>query len=294
MANKDIISREVSYAGRACTIKAFVAEPAGAATSPAVIVVQEWWGLNEHIRDVARRLGREGYFAVAPDLYSRQGHKVATDPNTAAQLMGGLKKEAGIEDLQTTVEWLRVQSETRSTRIGITGFCMGGSYALLLPCESKEIAAAAPFYGEIPTDEKLQQLNCPVFYAYGENDGWIQRRRRRSAGSGAQKIRQEGRGQDLQGMLARIFQRHPPRRVSSRRSKRCVGASLEAVRGKFEAVSTSEAGERGQLTGRRDSDAGRSDRQGGLRRGRARGAIARRSTSLRTRRARPHFNLYRS
>ena len=175
MANMDIVTREVSYAGRACTIRAFVAEPAGAATSPAAIVVQEWWGLNEHIRDVARRLGREGYFAIAPDLYSRQGHKVATDPNTAAQLMGGLKKEAGIEDLQTTVEWLRAQNETRSTRIGITGFCMGGSYALLLPCESKEISAAAPFYGEIPSDEKLQKLNCPIVYAYGENDGWILR-----------------------------------------------------------------------------------------------------------------------
>ena len=175
MTNRDIVTRDASYAGIACTIKAFVAEPAGATTAPAAIVVQEWWGLNEHIRDIARRLAREGYFAIAPDLYSRQGHKVATDPNTAAQLMGGLKKEDGIADLQTTVEWLRAQKETRSTRIGITGFCMGGSYATLLPCESKEIAAAAPFYGEIPPDEKLQHLNCPISYAYGENDGWIQR-----------------------------------------------------------------------------------------------------------------------
>ena len=170
-----MVTREVSYAGNACKIKAFVAEPAIATTSPAAIVVQEWWGLNEHIRDVARRLAREGYFAIAPDLYSRQGHKVATDPNEAARLMGGLKKEDGIADLQTTVEWLRAQKETRSTRIGITGFCMGGSYAVLLPCESKEIAAAAPFYGEIPPDEKLAHLGCPIFYAYGENDGWIQR-----------------------------------------------------------------------------------------------------------------------
>ena len=171
----DIVTREVSYAGRACTLKAFVAEPAGAESSPAAIVVQEWWGLNEHIRDVARRLAREGYFAIAPDLYSRQGHRVATEPNGAAQLMGGLKKPDGIADLQTTVQWLRAQKETRSTRIGITGFCMGGSYALLLPCESAEIAAAAPFYGEIPPDEKLAHLGCPIFYAYGENDGWIQR-----------------------------------------------------------------------------------------------------------------------
>jgi carboxymethylenebutenolidase len=175
MAKEDIVMREVSYAGRACALKAYIAEPAAAKTSPAAIVVQEWWGLNDHIRDVARRLAREGYFTIAPDLYSRQGHRVATEPNGAAQLMGGLKKEDGIADLQTTVEWLRAQTQTRSARIGITGFCMGGSYALLLPCESREIAAAAPFYGEIPPDEKLARLSCPIFYAYGENDGWIQR-----------------------------------------------------------------------------------------------------------------------
>jgi len=175
MAKQDILTRDVSYAGRACTIKAYVAQPAAEESAPAAIVVQEWWGLNDHIRDIARRLAREGYFAIAPDLYSRQGHRVASDPNTAAQLMGRLKKEDGIADLKTTVEWLRAQKETHSTRLGITGFCMGGSYALLLPCESEEISAAAPFYGEIPPDEKLKQLACPIFYAYGENDGWIQR-----------------------------------------------------------------------------------------------------------------------
>ena len=175
MAREAIVTREVRFVGRACAIKAFVAEPAAAESSPATIVVQEWWGLNDHIRDVARRLAREGYFAIAPDLYSRQGHRVATEPNQAAQLMGGLKKEDGIADLVTTVQWLRAQSQTQSARIGITGFCMGGSYALLLPCESREIAAAAPFYGEIAPDEKLAHLGCPIFYAYGENDGWIQR-----------------------------------------------------------------------------------------------------------------------
>lgn len=176
MANEDLVSREVTYQGRACALKAFVAEPANGGARPAVLVVQEWWGLNEHIRDVARRFAREGYFAIAPDLYSRQGHKVATEPNLAAELMGGLKQEDGIADLQTTIGWLRAQKQTQSARIGITGFCMGGSYATLLPCESREISAAAPFYGEIPPDDKLQSLGCPVFYAYGENDGWIQRK----------------------------------------------------------------------------------------------------------------------
>jgi len=176
MASEDVVSREVTYPGRACKLKAFAVEPAAEGVRAAVIVVQEWWGLNDHIRDVARRFAREGYFAIAPDLYSRQGHKVAAEQNLAAELMGGLKKEDGIEDLQTTVEWLREQKQTQSARIGITGFCMGGSYALLLPSETREISAAAPFYGEIPPDEKLKDLSCPILYVYGENDGWIQRR----------------------------------------------------------------------------------------------------------------------
>ena len=175
MASEDVVSREVTYPGRACKLKAFVVESVADGARAAVIVVQEWWGLNDHIRDVARRFARAGYFAIAPDLYSRQGHKVATEPNQAAELMGALKKEDGIEDLQTTVEWLRAQKQTQSARIGIIGFCMGGSYALLLPCESREISAAAPFYGEIPPDEKLKNLACPILYVYGENDGWIQR-----------------------------------------------------------------------------------------------------------------------
>ena len=176
MAKENIASREVSYPGRACEIKAFVAEPAGTGPHPAVIVVQEWWGLNDHVRDIARRFAHEGYFAIAPDLYSRQGHKVATEPNLAAQLMSGLKKEDGIDDLKTTVRWVRAQKPTQLARIGITGYCMGGSYALAMACESKEISAAAPFYGEIPSDDQLENLACPLFYAYGENDGWIQRK----------------------------------------------------------------------------------------------------------------------
>ena len=172
----DITSQEVGYAGKVGNLKAYVARPKAAGSHPVVIVVQEWWGLNENIKDIARRFAGEGYFAIAPDLYSRQGHKVASDPNTAAQLMGGLKTPDGIEDLKSTIGWIRAQKDTGSARIGITGYCMGGSYATLLPCESKEVSAAAPFYGEIPSDDKIKNLNCPIFYAYGANDGWIQRK----------------------------------------------------------------------------------------------------------------------
>jgi carboxymethylenebutenolidase len=173
----DINGKEISYPGKACTLKAYAAEPAhGGHQHPAVIVVQEWWGLDDHIRDVARRLAAEHYFAVAPDLYSRQGNKVTRDPNVAGELMSGLAPKDGLDDLLSTVEWLKAQESVRASHIGVIGFCMGGSYALALACASRDIKAAAPFYGEIPPDETLQNLNCPIFYAYGENDGWIQRR----------------------------------------------------------------------------------------------------------------------
>jgi carboxymethylenebutenolidase len=177
MAAQEVNAREVNYPGKACTLKAYVAEPSHSGHQhPAVIVLQEWWGLDEHIKDVARRLAAEHYFTVAPDLYSRQGSKVTNDPNLAGELMSGLKQSDGIDDLLSTIGWLKAQSNVRASHIGVIGFCMGGSYAMALPCVSRDIKAAAPFYGEIPPDEKLQNLNCPLFYAYGENDGWIQRK----------------------------------------------------------------------------------------------------------------------
>ncbi|MBF6559956.1 MAG: dienelactone hydrolase family protein [Candidatus Binataceae bacterium] len=176
MANLRTSEAEVSYPGKACTLKAFTARPAAeVGARPAVIVVHEWWGLDEHIQGVTRRFAAEGYFAVAPDLYSRQGHKVTVDPNVAGELMGGLAMADGIDDLLSTIGWIKAQPAANGARIGVTGFCMGGSYATLLPCVSAEIKAAAPFYGEIPADSELAKLACPMFYAYGENDGWIQR-----------------------------------------------------------------------------------------------------------------------
>jgi carboxymethylenebutenolidase len=177
MPSQQIDDREVSYPGKACAIKAYVAEPArGRSPYPVVIVVHEWWGLDNHIKDIARRLASESYVAIAPDLYSRQGNRVAEDPNVAGQLMEGLKQTDGIDDLLSTINWIKTQSSTQATRIGVIGFCMGGSYTTLLPCVTRDIKAAAPFYGEIPSDDRLQNLNCPIFYAYGENDGWIQRK----------------------------------------------------------------------------------------------------------------------
>ncbi|MDH4236495.1 MAG: dienelactone hydrolase family protein [Nitrospira sp.] len=164
----------VQYPSGNVTMKAFVAAPNTKEKRPTVIVIQEWWGLTDHIKDIARRYAAEGYVAIAPDLYSRLGHALTTDAGEAGKLMNTLKQEDGLNDLKATLAYLKSVPEVDGARIGVTGFCMGGSYALMLSCVSPEIKAAVPFYGQVPNpDTPLQKLACPVLYLYGEDDGWI-------------------------------------------------------------------------------------------------------------------------
>ncbi|MBI3989360.1 MAG: dienelactone hydrolase family protein [candidate division NC10 bacterium] len=164
----------VEFRSDGVTVIGYLARPKAVGTYPGVIVVQEWWGLNDHIKDIARRLAQEGYIALAPDLYSSLGHQVTTDPNQAGQLMRSLRQEDGLKDLNAAVRHLKAIEGVEKERIGVIGFCMGGTYALLLPCHNKDIKAAAPFYGQIPSpDDPLKNLACPVLYLYGEEDGWI-------------------------------------------------------------------------------------------------------------------------
>jgi len=206
MANKQATGKEVRFSGKSCELRAFVAEPAvGAGPWPALIVVHEWWGLDHHIRDVARRLAAEGYFAVAPDLYSRQGHKVTKDPDIAADLMGGLLVADGVDDLVSTIGLVKNQPKADAAHIGVVGFCMGGSYATLLPCISRDIKAAAPFYGEIPSDDQLKSWMSYLLRIWRER--WMDSAPgRRSSRSVAQKVRQARPSQGLRRLLARLFQ----------------------------------------------------------------------------------------
>ena len=166
----------VQYPGEGGTIRAFLVSKGVKETSPAIIVVQEWWGLNDHVKDIARRIAQEGYVAIAPDLYSRLGHVVTTNANEAGQLMNRLKQEDGLKDLTATVTYLKSAPGVDAGRIGVIGFCMGGSYTLMLPCVNADIKASVPFYGQVPNpDSPIQNLVCPILYIYGEDDGWITR-----------------------------------------------------------------------------------------------------------------------
>jgi carboxymethylenebutenolidase len=166
----------VQYPSEGVTVRAYRAGQQGKTKRPAIIVVQEWWGLNEHVKDIARRYAQEGYVAIAPDLYSRLGNQVVpnSNPDQAGKLMSSLKQEDGLKDLLAAIAYLKTVPEVDAARIGVTGFCMGGSYALMLPCVSQDIKAAVPFYGQVPSpDVPLQKLAAPVLYIYGEEDGWI-------------------------------------------------------------------------------------------------------------------------
>lgn len=171
---ESIRETSVQYQSGKVEMKAFVAAPQTKEKRPSIIIVQEWWGLTDHMKDIARRYAMEGYVAIAPDLYSRLGHALTTDAGEAGKLMNTLKQEDGLADLNATVAYLKSVPEVDATKIGITGFCMGGSYALMLPCINQEIKAAVPFYGQVPNpDTPIQKLACPVLYFYGEDDGWI-------------------------------------------------------------------------------------------------------------------------
>lgn len=183
----------VQYPSGNVTMRAYIAAPQTKERRAAIIVIQEWWGLTDHIKDVSCRFAAEGYVAIAPDLYSRLGNALTTDPGEAGKLMNTLQQEDGLKDLNATVSYLKSVPEVDATRIGVTGFCMGGSYALMLPCVNKEIKAAAPFYGQVPNpNAPLQQLSAPVLYFYGEDDGWITKADVQRLAAGLKKYNKPG------------------------------------------------------------------------------------------------------
>ena len=134
----------------------------------AVILIQEWWGINDHIRDIAGRYAREGYTCVAPDLYRG---KIAKDAEEASHLMHALAIKDGMATIKRTVE--EVGQRYNAEKIGITGYCMGGTFALRSACEIDTLAAAAPFYGDIPDEQTLSKLAVPTLFIAGARDNWI-------------------------------------------------------------------------------------------------------------------------
>lgn len=163
-----------SFSSDGAAIRAYLAQPPGAgAPHPAVIVIHEWWGLTDHMKDIAQRFARAGYVALVPDLYSRQGNTVTTDAAQAASLMNALQSQQVLLDLNAAVRFLKEQPDVDPLRLGVVGFCMGGTFALMAATHNSDLKAAVPFYGKVAPNETLARLLAPVLYHYGAQDGWV-------------------------------------------------------------------------------------------------------------------------
>lgn len=127
-------------------IQGYLAEPEHIVGAAAVVVIQEWWGINEQIRGVADRLASAGYIALVPDLYRG---KSTIEAEEAHHLMTGLNfGDAASQDIRGAVQFLK----TSSARVGVTGFCMGGALTLLALCMVPEVDAAVVWYGCPPLE----------------------------------------------------------------------------------------------------------------------------------------------
>ncbi len=167
----DIRTESVEYPANGVPGMGYLARPDDDAPHPGVIVIQEWWGLDDHIKDVARRFAREGFIALAPDLYHGE---FATEPDEARKLAMNMNREQAMKDLSGSVAYLKAIPGVAPKKLGCIGFCMGGSLTLALAVASPDIAAAAPFYaGMQPPAEQLAKIEAEIFAAFGADDAGI-------------------------------------------------------------------------------------------------------------------------
>ena len=129
------------------TVEGYLAEPAHGANAPGVVVLQEWWGLDDEVISVADRLAKAGYRALVPDLYRG---KLALEANEAEHLMNDLNfGDAASQDIRGAVQYLKA---TGSSKVAVTGFCMGGALTILAACNVPELDASIVWYGNPPLE----------------------------------------------------------------------------------------------------------------------------------------------
>jgi carboxymethylenebutenolidase len=162
---------EVAIPSGSEQVVAYLAKPKGQGPFPALVVIHEWWGLNDQIRDMADQLARQGYLSLAVDLY--RGKKT-DNPEQAHELMRGLPEDRAIRDLAAAFAYLKASPDVKPDRIGSIGWCMGGGYSIKLAVAEPTLAACAVYYGALPTEpESLAAIQAPVIGFFGEKDEGI-------------------------------------------------------------------------------------------------------------------------
>jgi carboxymethylenebutenolidase len=168
-----LTSSEIKYASTDGTaIGGYVTRPKGDIARPAVVVIHAWDGISDHTRDVARRLAKAGYVALAPDLLSRDGGTSSFASREAAIAAGRkLDDDTLTKDLTGGINYLKGQSFVAANKVGVIGFCWGGGKALLFTTRSKDLAASVIYYGSNPRNlEDVKNITAPVLGQYGGAD----------------------------------------------------------------------------------------------------------------------------
>lgn len=142
-----------------------------AGSGPGVIVLQEWWGLVPHIKDIADRFAQAGFVALAPDLYDGDS---TTSPDEASRMMMALNIEKTAQELEQAIQYLLNHDAVMGQKVGVVGFCMGGQLALLAATVSDRIGATVDFYGIHPSVKPdFSKLSAPVLSLFGDQDEFV-------------------------------------------------------------------------------------------------------------------------
>ena len=170
-AAEDKPGEPVSFTSGNETAQGIVYRPSGPGKHPAVVVIHEWWGLNDWVKEQAEELARHGYVALAVDLYRGQ---TATDPEMAHELMRGLPQDRGVRDLTSAVSYLEGRKDVDAAKIGAIGWCMGGGFALQLAIHEPALKAVSINYGALATDPAdLGKIHASVVGNFGGQDHGI-------------------------------------------------------------------------------------------------------------------------
>ncbi len=166
----EIQTADVTYPSGKRQVAAYLARPAGAGAAPGIVVIHEIFGLNDQIKDVSRRLAREGYAALAVDLFSGRSRAVCMARFMVANL-SGRRDHSGTQDLKAALTFLAGQPGIDQERLGAIGFCLGGGFAIAWASTDERLKVIAPFYGSNPRplDQAAARM-CPVVGSYPEKD----------------------------------------------------------------------------------------------------------------------------
>lgn len=166
-----IVSKMIEYPINAHATPGYLAQPDDDLPHPAIVVIQEWWGLVPHIKDVANRFAREGYVALAPDLYHGQA---AEEPDEARKLAMGLDANRAVQEIAAAARYLKKLDRVTPKSIGVVGWCMGGGLSLSAAAHHGDLfGAAVAFYGRPLTAGDTARLKVPVLGLYADRDRGI-------------------------------------------------------------------------------------------------------------------------